>query len=146
MTAAPRSVGSSGMSGGGGFSGGGFGGAAIGLVPDAVAEDAAHTVRAVFADNGIARVVPDFDRHAETAALEFAATHGQNRVAQREAQSGASEQQHGATDEPGRFRPHSKCEVRVLGREEAKLRLAPATKPLATYPVKLRDGELFVRI
>ena len=45
------------------LTGGGFGGAAVALVPDAEAEGAAHTVRAVFADNGFApptifRVVP----------------------------------------------------------------------------------------
>jgi galactokinase len=36
------------------MTGGGFGGAAIALVPDALVEDAARTVRAVFADNGFA--------------------------------------------------------------------------------------------
>ena len=36
------------------MTGGGFGGAAIALVSDDLAEDAAHTVRAVFADNGFA--------------------------------------------------------------------------------------------
>ena len=36
------------------MTGGGFGGAAIALVPDALADDAAHTVRVVFADNGFA--------------------------------------------------------------------------------------------
>ncbi|MDJ0924421.1 MAG: galactokinase [Acidimicrobiia bacterium] len=34
------------------MTGGGFGGAAIGLVPSALAYEAEHTVRAVFADNG----------------------------------------------------------------------------------------------
>jgi galactokinase len=36
------------------MTGGGFGGAAIGLVSADLADDAAHTVRAVFADNGFA--------------------------------------------------------------------------------------------